>query len=73
MTKATTFILIALLFFSLCSAARPVPPTVVESINQVKTTGQVEDSCKGISEDDCLMRRTLTAHLDYIYTQNHNP
>lgn len=33
----------------------------------------VDDNCEGVSQDDCLMRRTLVAHLDYIYTQNHKP
>ncbi|KAG8364186.1 hypothetical protein BUALT_Bualt19G0100800 [Buddleja alternifolia] len=28
-----------------------------------------EESCDGIGEDECLMRRTLQAHIDYIYTQ----
>ncbi|KAL8540476.1 hypothetical protein ACS0TY_001927 [Phlomoides rotata] len=27
-----------------------------------------EDECGG-EEDECMMRRTLEAHLDYIYTQ----
>ncbi|KAL1354577.1 hypothetical protein AAHE18_05G051900 [Arachis hypogaea] len=33
-----------------------------------------EDKCEGLSvgAEECLMRRTLTAHLDYIYTQNHH-
>ncbi|KAI3451900.1 hypothetical protein Pfo_008565 [Paulownia fortunei] len=76
MSKVTTFLIVALLFFSLCSAARP-GPTVdgrVEARNEVKAEGaQVEDSCQGIGEDECLMRRTLAAHLDYIYTQHHKP
>lgn len=29
-------------------------------------------SCEKDDDEDCLTRRTLTAHLDYIYTQN-NP
>ncbi|CAJ2630401.1 phytosulfokines 3-like [Trifolium pratense] len=33
----------------------------------------IEDNCEGISEDDCLMRRTLVAHTDYIYTQKQKP
>ncbi|GFP99412.1 phytosulfokines 3 [Phtheirospermum japonicum] len=33
-----------------------------------------ENRCGGVEEDECMMRRTLQAHLDYIYTQNHkNP
>ncbi|XWS63022.1 hypothetical protein CRYUN_Cryun06bG0061000 [Craigia yunnanensis] len=35
---------------------------------------QVEDSCEGIEEEEeCLMRRTLAAHVDYIYTQKTKP
>ncbi|TKY51051.1 Phytosulfokines 3 [Spatholobus suberectus] len=33
----------------------------------------VEETCDGIGEEECLMRRTLVAHTDYIYTQKHNP
>lgn len=29
-----------------------------------------EENCDGIGEDECLLRRTLEAHTDYIYTQN---
>lgn len=35
----------------------------------------VEEQCggEGEGEEECLMRRTLVAHTDYIYTQgNHN-
>ncbi|CAL5206116.1 unnamed protein product [Lathyrus oleraceus] len=32
-----------------------------------------DESCEGIEEEqECLTRRTLMAHLDYIYTQ-HKP
>lgn len=33
----------------------------------------IEENCKSISEEDCLMRRTLVAHTDYIYTQKEKP
>lgn len=33
----------------------------------------VEESCEGVGEEECLMRRTLAAHIDYIYTQKNNP
>ncbi|TKY70679.1 Phytosulfokines 3 [Spatholobus suberectus] len=33
----------------------------------------VDENCEGIKNEECLMRRTLTAHIDYIYTQKHNP
>ncbi|KAF8020658.1 hypothetical protein BT93_G1173 [Corymbia citriodora subsp. variegata] len=32
----------------------------------------LDESCKGIGEEECLVRRTLAAHIDYIYTQKHN-
>ena len=34
----------------------------------------LEETCKNIDEEEeeCLMRRTLAAHVDYIYTQGHN-
>lgn len=32
-----------------------------------------EESCEGVGEDECLMRRTLAAHTDYIYTQKQKP
>ncbi|KAH6824428.1 hypothetical protein C2S53_002838 [Perilla frutescens var. hirtella] len=76
MSKATTFFLL-LLLISLCSATRPGPTVVHDSVaatNEVVAEGgRVEDNCNGISDDECLMRRTLNAHLDYIYTQHHNP
>lgn len=31
---------------------------------------EVNEGCEGVGEDECLMRRTLAAHIDYIYTQN---
>ncbi|RWW28474.1 hypothetical protein BHE74_00043649 [Ensete ventricosum] len=30
------------------------------------------EECEGVREDECLMRRTLVAHTDYIYTQEHH-
>lgn len=33
-----------------------------------------EETCNKVDEEEeCLMRRTLVAHIDYIYTQEHNP
>ncbi|KAI9127665.1 hypothetical protein K1719_000658 [Acacia pycnantha] len=41
---------------------------------EVERINNVEESCEGnIGEEECLMRRTLAAHLDYIYTQKKNP
>lgn len=42
----------------------------VEADNNNVEDGEV--SCEGLEEQECLMRRTLAAHVDYIYTQKHH-
>lgn len=43
------------------------------SPNIEKQMNDVEESCNNVEEEEeCLMRRTLAAHVDYIYTQEHN-
>ncbi|XP_062101602.1 phytosulfokines 3-like [Humulus lupulus] len=78
-----TLFLIALLLFcaTLTYAVRPEPG--FSAINPAKTQHGVvkaeqveasdEISCDGITEEECLMRRTLVAHTDYIYTQKQKP
>jgi hypothetical protein len=41
--------------------------------NAEAETVEVEKSCEGVGEDECLTRRTLAAQIDYIYTQKHKP
>ncbi|CAN8251474.1 unnamed protein product [Cochlearia groenlandica] len=68
--KLTTFFfIISLIFFStLTYASARLTPISQEKLEQ----GEV--NCEGIGEEECLLiRRTLVAHTDYIYTQNHNP
>ena len=39
-----------------------------------KETEEIEMDCANLDEKECLTRRTLAAHTDYIYTQQHgNP
>ncbi|WOH15034.1 hypothetical protein DCAR_0934567 [Daucus carota subsp. sativus] len=41
--------------------------------NKATSTDENFENCSGLGEEECLMRRTLAAHIDYIYTQNkHN-
>ncbi|KAI3665637.1 hypothetical protein L6452_44266 [Arctium lappa] len=77
MSRATTLLLILTLLLLLSSTlsstfARPEPTTtaITETINKGV---EVEEGCEGVGEEECLMRRTLVAHLDYIYTQKKNP
>ncbi|TXG64065.1 hypothetical protein EZV62_011059 [Acer yangbiense] len=58
-----------LFFFTLSSAARPHPGSFSDDVEAEK----VEEKCEGVGEDECLMRRTLAAHVDYIYTQKTQP
>ncbi|KAK9053284.1 hypothetical protein SSX86_029917 [Deinandra increscens subsp. villosa] len=72
MSRATTlFLILSLVLLSpVISSARPEPATTTTPSKGV----EVEEGCEGdIGEEDCLMRRTLVAHLDYIYTQKKNP
>ena len=78
--SASFFFVILLLCFALSYAARPHPLFHEATLNNIQNqdvveTKQVrkEESCKGVKEEECLERRTLAAHLDYIYTQNQNP
>ncbi|KAJ0469211.1 putative phytosulfokine [Helianthus annuus] len=73
---ATLFLILALLLCSKPSyAARPLTDTITKHQNKgvVETAEEIEQGCQGVDQDECLMRRTLVAHLDYIYTQNKNP
>ncbi|CAO2828154.1 unnamed protein product [Amaranthus hypochondriacus] len=67
----TTFLFVTLLVFSTTLAhARSLP------LSHAQVAEKEDDnvgSCEGVNEEECLMRRTLVAHLDYIYTQQQNP
>ncbi|KAH9610988.1 hypothetical protein KSS87_001009 [Heliosperma pusillum] len=72
----TALFLFALLVFStvLVHAARPVPVSLNPGHQETEQLKVEEvESCKGLNEEECLMRRTLVAHTDYIYTQQQNP
>ncbi|CAF2248583.1 hypothetical protein BRARA_H01731 [Brassica rapa] len=87
MENLSTLLIITLL---LCTAtqtctARPesadfasitISPADIRSLEMIesKLHEAADESCEKDDNEDCLMRRTLTAHLDYIYTQkNNNP
>ncbi|KAM7516431.1 hypothetical protein LguiA_006014 [Lonicera macranthoides] len=81
MSKVTSLFIVALILcFTLSCASRPHPEfheaTPLKTQNKGVETEQVErmdESCEGIGEEECLNRRTLVAHLDYIYTQKQKP
>ncbi|KAJ6796949.1 phytosulfokines isoform X1 [Iris pallida] len=76
--KAITLLFITLLLLAtLSQAARPIPKEAnsvkevgVAAIPEIKAEEETNEVyCEGVSEKECLMRRTLVAHTDYIYTQ----
>ncbi|CAK7347397.1 unnamed protein product [Dovyalis caffra] len=70
---ATLFTVALLLSFTLTYAARPQPVLSDDSLDFKADEAAVVESCEGLGEEECLMRRTLAAHVDYIYTQKHKP
>ncbi|XP_068655463.1 phytosulfokines-like [Aristolochia californica] len=75
MARNTLLLLALLLLFSLASAARRQPLAVADSALETQEMSveteptEMPESCEGVGEEECLMRRTLVAHTDYIYTQ----
>ncbi|KAG6517467.1 phytosulfokines-like [Zingiber officinale] len=71
MSKSTALLLLIalLLFASLAEAARHEPADPANAQQQVGESEEIEEGCEQVGEDECLMRRTLEAHTDYIYTQ----
>ncbi|GLT75364.1 hypothetical protein SLA2020_470950 [Shorea laevis] len=75
MAKPVILLMVALLLCStLIYAARPEPAFSDDS--PAKTHHEddqaVEESCEEVGEEECLVRRSLAVHLDYVYTQKHN-
>ncbi|KAK2426344.1 hypothetical protein P8452_41028 [Trifolium repens] len=76
---AAMFFMAVFLHCMLTHSARPEPPFQKESLVVTQHDQDVEavdKICEGIEEEECLMRRTLVAHTDYIYTPTppiHNP
>ncbi|CAN8287772.1 unnamed protein product [Cochlearia groenlandica] len=83
MTNVSALLTIALLICSMLMCTARLDPafsasTATISANQSnqekKIEGKLDDVAEencGAKDEDCLMRRTLIAHVDYIYTQKH--
>ncbi|KAI9106446.1 hypothetical protein K1719_021974 [Acacia pycnantha] len=75
----TIFTIFLLLSLGLIQASRPnVGLTRHSSLHEgdMEIKAELEDeNCDETVEgkEECLMRRTLVAHVDYIYTQKHKP
>ncbi|KAL3651721.1 hypothetical protein CASFOL_004723 [Castilleja foliolosa] len=61
-----------LLFLTLVHVyARPTPTTFHHATPMETSSTKAETDENGCVEDECMMRRSLQAQIDYIYTQNH--
>ncbi|CAN6181109.1 unnamed protein product [Urochloa humidicola] len=77
LAAALAVLLLAASSAPLASARRADPAAAaVVSHGQAAEEGSTaagERGCEGANdEDECMMRRTLAAHTDYIYTQEHH-
>nr|GLL48959.1 phytosulfokines-like [Ipomoea trifida]GMD80777.1 phytosulfokines 3-like [Ipomoea batatas]GMD94655.1 phytosulfokines 3-like [Ipomoea batatas]GMD96416.1 phytosulfokines 3-like [Ipomoea batatas]GMD99478.1 phytosulfokines 3-like [Ipomoea batatas] len=73
MSRVSSIIILAfLLSTTLAFAVRPLDHPTQLNVQGVGAEIE-EEKCGGLDEDECLKRRTLNAHLDYIYTQNAHP
>ncbi|XP_018810221.2 phytosulfokines 5-like [Juglans regia] len=77
---STLCVVAALLFYTLTYATARPEPTFADILPLKTQHGdaelgkvKVEEICEGAGEEECLERRTLAAHIDYIYTQKHKP
>ncbi|KAK4263670.1 hypothetical protein QN277_029054 [Acacia crassicarpa] len=49
------------------------PPYLAASSPEQSRHNDFDDQlCKGLGREECLVRKTLAAHTDYIYTQDTN-
>ncbi|KAF8365147.1 hypothetical protein HHK36_032835 [Tetracentron sinense] len=69
------FLILALLILS-CTASRPIPtnttspesdPQMVPALEESSVDG---DECEGLESEECVMRKSMVDHTDYIYTQD---
>ncbi|XP_057788100.1 phytosulfokines-like isoform X2 [Salvia miltiorrhiza] len=73
MAKTTTTLLLLLLLLAVDVLGRPGPAfhdvTPIENHHAEGQAAEDRDNCVGLREDECMMKRTVEAQLDYIYTQ----
>ncbi|CAN6196773.1 unnamed protein product [Urochloa humidicola] len=82
MAAAKTMVLAAALAVLLLAASSGPVASAAGRADPIVSHGQAaaegstaagERGCEGANdEDECMMRRTLAAHTDYIYTQEHH-
>ncbi|GMI89699.1 phytosulfokine 4 precursor [Hibiscus trionum] len=72
MAKNSIFLVLALLLLLSTAQSRPFSTTIRPQAQiplSSPESSSVEDECKGLDGEECLMRRSVVVHTDYIYTQ----
>ncbi|KAI7752953.1 hypothetical protein M8C21_032016 [Ambrosia artemisiifolia] len=72
------FLTLLLAIFSMSISDARLLPALPEAVTSTISVASqkdtiVEDNCNGVEKEECLERRTLVAHLDYIYTNDKKP
>ncbi|GMH13646.1 hypothetical protein Nepgr_015487 [Nepenthes gracilis] len=74
MSKLITLfaLLLILLSFTLSYAARREHDQLKNQFENIEKESikAADEICEGLEKEECLMKRTLAAHVDYIYTQH---
>nr|AIS76460.1 phytosulfokine-alpha precursor 3 [Lotus japonicus] len=75
MSKLATLFTFSLLLSFTLTFARPTPDLEFKGASSLyEDFAANKEDCEGVEgTEECLQRRTLAAHLDYIYTQKHKP
>ncbi|MBA0648090.1 hypothetical protein Gotur_006842 [Gossypium turneri] len=75
MAKSFFFLILALLLLS-TAQNRPLSTTNRQQaddpqmpFSSPESSFTDDDECKGLNGEECLIKRSLIAHTDYIYTQ----
>ncbi|GMI75290.1 phytosulfokine 4 precursor [Hibiscus trionum] len=73
MPKSFVFLIMAFLLLS-AAKTRPLSTSIGHQADDSKTpfspeSSFIDDECKGLDGEECLVKRSLAAHTDYIYTQ----
>ncbi|GMI99847.1 phytosulfokine 4 precursor [Hibiscus trionum] len=77
MPKCFIVLILALLLL-LAAKARPLPNTEEQQADQnlpfssPESISFIDGECGGLNDEECMIRRSLAAHTDYIYTQEND-
>ncbi|KAL4362811.1 hypothetical protein GQ457_04G010550 [Hibiscus cannabinus] len=73
MAKSFFFLIMAFLLLS-TAKTRPLSTSIGQQADDSQTpfspeSSVTDDDCNGLDGEECLVKRSLAAHTDYIYTQ----